>query len=212
MCARVILGASRYSHLRHDIDTAVLARAKEGIYQADQVSGISGTRLHRFFDRARDGQASIYSTKRTLRDIVKFGRLNFNDARWPISNRFDVIFCRNAMIYFNRETQRRLVERFAAMLNPNGYLIIGHSESLHGVTDVFEPLGKTIYRLKSAGPKPPAGWTGSSSPTVANAKVIAKPATPQLKPSQLVLRQPRVEPTATETCDKVFHNRRSIAC
>lgn len=140
--------------LATDIDTAVLARAKAGVYGTEQLSGVSNARLNRFFERTSKGSKANYAVKQSLRDIVKFGRLNFNDKSWPMSNRFDVIFCRNAMIYFDPQTQQRLVERFSTLINPGGYLIIGHSESLHGVTDVFEPLGHTIYGLKSSAGRP----------------------------------------------------------
>ena len=69
-------------------------------------------------------------------------------TRWPMSGKFDVVFCRNVMIYFDRETQRELVEKFADVIEPNGHLIIGHSETLGRVSDRFELIGKTVYRKK----------------------------------------------------------------
>ena len=176
--------------LATDIDTTVLARASSGIYRHDQVSGVSPTRLNRFFEKTKDGRDTSYCVKKCLSEIVKFGRLNFSDRQWPISQRFDIIFCRNAMIYFNPQTQRKLVERFATLINPGGYLIIGHSESLHGASDIFEPLGKTIYRLKSASgksvvvtglPKPvttmtvsPAAATPNTTTEATTSHIVAK--------------------------------------
>ncbi len=135
--------------LATDIDTTILEKATQGVYTEDQISGVSSPRLNRFFNRIKVRGQTTYSVKPTLREIVRIGRLNFNDKQWPITNGFDVIFCRNAMIYFNPQTQRRLVERFATFINPGGYLIIGHSESLHGVTELFEPLGHTITACAS---------------------------------------------------------------
>jgi chemotaxis protein methyltransferase CheR len=81
----------------------------------------------------------------TLRDIISFLPLNLLDA-WPMRGPFDVIFCRNVMIYFDKATQRDLLERFADMLQPNGILYVGHSETLHRATTRFQHQGETIYR------------------------------------------------------------------
>jgi chemotaxis protein methyltransferase CheR len=85
-----------------------------------------------------------------VRDLVTFRRINFADDSWPINTRFDLIFCRNVIIYFNRETQRKFFERLAKYLHPYGCLMVGHSESLQWLSDMFVPMSGTIYRLKDA--------------------------------------------------------------
>ncbi|HCB39334.1 MAG TPA: chemotaxis protein CheR, partial [Gammaproteobacteria bacterium] len=81
----------------------------------------------------------------TLKSLIKFNHLNLL-GEWPMKGKFDVIFCRNVVIYFSKDTQRELFDRYASILEPNGYLFIGHSESLHGVSQRFESVGRTIYR------------------------------------------------------------------
>ena len=82
-----------------------------------------------------------------LRELVTFRRLNFVEATWPVRSQFDVIFCRNVTIYFDRETQEGVYARFARHLHPGGFLVAGHSESLHWLSKTFAPVGQTIYRL-----------------------------------------------------------------
>ena len=83
--------------------------------------------------------------RKSIRDLVHFKRLNLLEG-WPMKGKFDVIFCRNVVIYFNRETQKTLFNRYADYLPLGGYLIIGHSESLNGLTDRFTSLGNTVYQ------------------------------------------------------------------
>ena len=87
--------------------------------------------------------------KPELQRQITFRRINLLEETWPIRNgaRFDIIFCRNVVIYFDKPTRQRLFARYASVLRPGGYLFIGHSESLTGISDAFQSLGKTIYRL-----------------------------------------------------------------
>jgi chemotaxis protein methyltransferase CheR len=112
--------------LATDISTQVVAAARRGTYSARQLSGVSPRRQQRFFTAASDGSATVTSE---LRAPISFEHLNLM-ATWPMSGPFDVIFCRNVMIYFDKPTVTRLVHRFHALLAPGGHLIIGHSESL----------------------------------------------------------------------------------
>lgn len=137
--------------LASDIDTSVLQAAERGIYTADRLDGVSDAQQRRHFLRGRGQWEGTYQVKPELQQIITFRRINLNEEPWPIRTRFHVIFCRNVVIYFNRETQRRLFERFADALEPNGYLIVGHSEALVGLSERFLPLRGSVYRLRSTG-------------------------------------------------------------
>lgn len=134
--------------LASDIDTNVLDQAEQGVYGADRVSTIPLHLLHKYFLRGRGGSDGMVKVRDSVRELIEFKRINLNDV-WPIrpDTKFDIIFCRNVIIYFNRDTQRKLFARFADHLRPGGILFIGHSESLINVSDSFESLGNTIYRL-----------------------------------------------------------------
>ncbi len=138
--------------LASDIDTQVLERCNEGLYPGSRVVDVPKYLLHRYFDKTKgtgtDEDSVSWRAKSQLRDLIRFRRINFQDTTWPIQTKFDVIFCRNVMIYFDTTTQARLVERFANYLQPDGHLIIGHSETLSGISDRFELVGNTIYQLK----------------------------------------------------------------
>ena len=134
--------------LASDIDTKVLAAAERGIYAADRFKHVDPALTRRYFLRRRDGSA--FQAKDDLRDMIRFRRINFIDPEWPIRCIFDVILCRNVIIYFNRATQQQLFKRLAHYLNPTGYLMVGHSENLQWLSPLFAPVRNTIYRLKDA--------------------------------------------------------------
>jgi chemotaxis protein methyltransferase CheR len=136
--------------LASDIDTDMLSAAERAIYPAERLESVPAEHQRRYFLRGRGEWAGYFKVRSELRDLVTFRRINFADAAWPIQTRFDVIFCRNVIIYFNRETQRRLFERLATYLQPDGCLMVGHSESLQWLSDLFVPLRGTIYRLRDA--------------------------------------------------------------
>lgn len=128
--------------LATDLDSEVLAKAKSGIYRMEDVGSLPD-KYKKFLEVSKDGeQARI---KENIKNCIQFNRLNLL-GEWPMRQKFDIIFCRNVIIYFNKETQRELFSRYAAMLHDGGYLIIGHSESLHGVNQLFKPIGRTIYQ------------------------------------------------------------------
>ena len=133
--------------LASDIDTNVLATAEAGIYDAERFGQIPETLLRRHFVRQQSDGA--LQANDTLKDMVRFRRINFVDAAWPIHTTFDVIFCRNVIIYFNRATQQRLFERLAQYLKPTGYLLVGHSENLHWMNALLVPVRPTVYQLRS---------------------------------------------------------------
>lgn len=127
-----------------DIDSNVLAAAASGVYAGDRVRDLSESLLKRCFLKGTGSQAGKVKVKTLLRKMIEFRQLNLMDA-WSEEPR-DIIFCRNVLIYFDKDSKRRLIERYAETLKPGGYLFIGHSESLYQITDRFELIGNTIYR------------------------------------------------------------------
>lgn len=129
--------------LATDLDSNVVAHGSAGLYDKERVEGIGKERIQKWFTPSVDGQQ--YQVKPPLQQLISFKQLNLLQS-WPMSGPFDVIFCRNVVIYFSKDTQKTLFDRYANMLADGGYLFIGHSESLYGVSDRFESLGRTIYR------------------------------------------------------------------
>lgn len=134
--------------LATDLDSNVLSKAAAGIYSSEQVDDLPRTYARRWFTRVADKQTQDSSQIRDeLKAYVHFKRLNLL-AKWPMKGPFDIIFCRNVLIYFDQQTKDSLIERYGSLLRPGGYLFIGHSESMKRDNDTFESLGQTIYRKK----------------------------------------------------------------
>lgn len=134
--------------LATDIDSNVLATARQGVYSLDRLQGLSPQRLQRWFHKGVGARAGLVRLVPELRELVVFRQLNLMQP-WPMRAPFDVIFCRNVVIYFDKVTQKTLFERFANVLDSqHGYLFVGHSESLHTLTERFVLLGRTIYRRR----------------------------------------------------------------
>ncbi|WP_019583357.1 MULTISPECIES: protein-glutamate O-methyltransferase CheR [unclassified Thioalkalivibrio] len=131
--------------LATDIDSRVVAHADAGVYDAARVTGIPGGRQKRWLLRGRGANEGKVKIRDELRSMVRFRQMNLFDT-WPIQGPLDAIFCRNTLIYFDKPTQKKLVDRFAQLLRPEGYLFIGHSESLFRVTENFRLLNQTLYR------------------------------------------------------------------
>lgn len=141
------LGASGWDVklLATDISTQVLDRARTGIYDEERARTIPAAFRGKYFEpRKKDGETYI-AAKPELRNLIVFNRLNLMEA-WPFTGPFDFIFCRNVMIYFDKPTQERLVQRYYDMLAPGGVLFTGHSESLTGISHKFAFVQPTIYR------------------------------------------------------------------
>jgi len=131
--------------LATDLDTNMVNRASAGIYDEERVSGIDKKRLRRWVRKGKGDSSGMIRMSDELRAIITFKQLNLmND--WPVKGPFDFIFCRNVVIYFNKDTQKILFNRYADLLPEGGHIFIGHSESMFNVCDRFELLGKTIYK------------------------------------------------------------------
>ena len=131
--------------LATDISTKVLKTAVNGIYPKERTKNIPVQLLRKYFQIGQKGWDGHYRVKRELRDIVKFMRFNLMEPP-PSNDIFDVIFCRNVMIYFDKGTQNNLVNRFYDCLEQEAYLFIGHSESLTGLTHRFKYIEPSVYR------------------------------------------------------------------
>ena len=130
--------------LATDIDTQVLADAATATYAAERIKPLRPA-YRRWFQPTGGGEK--IRVAKEITDLIRFRQLNLSKP-WPSAGPFDLIFCRNVVIYFDKETQRNLFERLADALVPNGHLVIGHSETLFNMTDRFELIGRTIYRKR----------------------------------------------------------------
>jgi chemotaxis protein methyltransferase CheR len=128
-----------------DIDTDVLQTAQSGIYRMDRAASLPIERLRRHFLRGAGANEGLVSVRPELRSMVRFGQLNLQSSVWPAQEAFDVIFCRNVVIYFDREVQKKLLARFAELLVPGGLLMVGHSESFPAAHPGFRSCGRTAY-------------------------------------------------------------------
>ncbi|UCD52939.1 MAG: protein-glutamate O-methyltransferase [Phycisphaerales bacterium] len=130
--------------LASDVSTRILERAKKGIYEKERIDPISLPLRNRYLIRRREGTREMFEVGPALRELTIFRYLNLMQE-WPIKGPLDFIFCRNVMIYFDKPTQGRLINRFYNLLGPGGVLFTGHSESLTGIEHAFKYVQPTIY-------------------------------------------------------------------
>jgi len=136
--------------LATDISTTVLKKATLGIYSEETVRPVAPDLRRRYFMRSRDRSSNLLRIVPELRQLIEFRRLNFKDADYGMTEKVDMIFCRNVIIYFDKETQRALFQKFAPLQRKGDLLFLGHSESLFKVSDSWQLIGKTIYRRGGA--------------------------------------------------------------
>ncbi len=129
--------------LATDLDSNVVATAREGRYAEQRIAGLTRARSKKWFHTLPGGKD--VQVKSTLQDVITFKQLNLMHD-WPMHGPFDIIFCRNVVIYFDKPTQKQLFDRYADILVDGGYLFLGHSETMHKLSDRFKLVGKTIYR------------------------------------------------------------------
>lgn len=135
--------------LATDIDTQVLERARAGVYPYERVERLGEERLRRFFLRGKGSNDGQVRVRPEMSELLRFEPLNLLAPRWSIQERFDVIFCRNVMIYFDKPTQAQILERFVPLLKPGGLLFAGHSENFTYISKAFRLKGQTVYELES---------------------------------------------------------------
>lgn len=129
-----------------DVNNTVIEQARKGIYPDARIRNIPQNYLHRFCRKGVGPQEGFVRVTQELREKVNFFTLNLHHD-FPDIGKFDLVFLRNVLIYFENDTKAKVLERIAKVLNPNGILFVGHSESLHGVTQRFAPIKPAIYKL-----------------------------------------------------------------
>ncbi len=136
--------AINFKILATDISDTALAQARKAEYSEDKLDGVPPEFLKKYFERVGDGERKIWRIKDSVRKLVSVAKLNLMDP-WPMKGPFQVIFCRNVMIYFDKPTQQRLVKRFWDILEKGGYLFVGHSESLTTTNKDFTYVRPAVY-------------------------------------------------------------------
>lgn len=149
MTAVDAMGGSGYLTLvASDIDSKVLATATQGIYRLDSLKNVSEKQLQRFFLRGTASNSGMVRIKPELQKMVEFIIVNLVSEDWPFRAAFDVVFCRNVMIYFDAATQRQVLERIHRVMVPGGLLFVGHAENFGESRDLFVLKGKTVYERR----------------------------------------------------------------
>lgn len=130
-----------------DIDSQVLRQAEAGIYDVGRLTGLSEARKKRFFHKGKGANAGKARVVKELRNLVTYRRLNLLDTTWAVEGPFDIIFCRNVMIYFDKETQLKVLSRMVKFLAQDGLYFAGHSESFVNAGHLVKLVAKSTYRL-----------------------------------------------------------------
>ena len=134
--------------LATDLDTNMVEKGSNGVYTEERVTGLSSQNMKKWVKKGKADTAGMVKMDDRLREMITFKQLNLMHD-WPMKGPFDLIFCRNVVIYFNKDTQAILFDRYADMLVNDGHLFIGHSESMYKICDRFKLLGQTIYKRLS---------------------------------------------------------------
>jgi len=130
--------------LATDISMKMLEIARKAIFTEEGLEGLPSQYLTKYFDKIQNGLSPFYQVKDNIRSLIKLARLNLMES-WPMKGPFNVIFCRNVMIYFDKSTQQKLIARFWDLLEPKGYLFVGHSEGLSSISHRFKYIQPAIY-------------------------------------------------------------------
>ena len=141
-------GKANFSLFASDIDSKVLAQAKQGVYKAESLKGVDLSQMQRFFLKGKGANEGLAIVKPELREHIQFLMVNLIRDDWPFKEPFDVVFCRNVMIYFDAQTQRQVLERIHRVMKPGALLFVGHAENFSDSRDLFVLKGKTVYERR----------------------------------------------------------------
>ncbi|MFC4698589.1 CheR family methyltransferase [Glaciecola siphonariae] len=136
------------SIIASDIDSKVLQTASNGVYKLDQLASMENSVKKRFFHRGKGANAGNVKVVPELRNLLSFQKVNLMDSSYQLPKDFDIVFCRNVMIYFDKPTQLKILEKIITHMRPDGYYYAGHSENFSHVSSILKPLGKTVYQPK----------------------------------------------------------------
>ncbi|MBI5545923.1 MAG: chemotaxis protein CheR [Deltaproteobacteria bacterium] len=131
--------------LATDLSTAVLAKARDGIYDEEALEPLPASQKLRYFERVADGDRQLYRASEALRQVVVFKRLNLRQPPFPMRGPLDAVFCRNVMIYFDKEVRQGLVGAIEGLLKPDGFLAVGHAETLTGLQTRLRAVKPSVY-------------------------------------------------------------------
>jgi len=143
-------GSWKIEVVASDIDTKVLETAVRAVYPDDSLTTVDMALRRKYFLRGSDDMQGYVKVKPDVSRLVQFKRINLMDAQWPLDGLFDVIFFRNALIYFNQETQEIFLRKMARHLRPGDFLFLGNSEHIPWLHDILAPLNQTMYQLRDA--------------------------------------------------------------
>lgn len=135
--------------LATDIDTKVLEHARKGVYRLDQVEKIPQEILRKYFLKGKGDSDGLIRIRPEVQALISFRKLNLMEPAWQLRPGFDAIFCRNVMIYFEKDVQLQILKRFAPLMSPGGLLYAGHSENFAMARDYFTLRGKTVYTVNA---------------------------------------------------------------
>jgi chemotaxis protein methyltransferase CheR len=154
--------------LATDLSAGALYRASVGDYPIEKASDIPPPYLKRYMLKGARSREGWMTVGPAVRAVVRFGRVNLNDAYYPIAGPFDLIFCRNTLIYFSAETRRRVIDQLLDLTASDGYLFLGHAESATGITERVRHAGSNVYaRLdtsRALGATFAADWQSRKTP------------------------------------------------
>jgi chemotaxis protein methyltransferase CheR len=151
LCDAIPAAAGRVKILASDIDTQAVESARRGVYPLERAKPVSQDRLRKYFYRGRGAHAGMVRIKPEICGMVEFRGFNLAAPVWPADLHFDAVFCRNIMIYFDKDMQTAILGRFAKVIRPGGLLFAGHSENFTYLTSAFRLQGQTVYAMAAGG-------------------------------------------------------------